>query len=232
MTDTGCKEFVNENGIDVIDGNFKTLEHTSEFTKSDKVAPNLATYYFRHEDTDSDMEKVQQNSDPSKTTDTQSTLEETSEEEWTYTKNAEAKTQTNIASDTKENERFENILEPRNIPKSKTIPEETIRRLVQKAEELVSPDKIRRNSLNKLTRINKWLTIEKPDDSCDASGEDDERESQASEDLEASIATLREGDSSNSRDTSFDEISSNNGSRIWCGSCISRLDKVSANTTV
>lgn len=226
MTDNGCKEFVKENGIDVIDGNFRIIEHASEFTKSDKVAPNLATYYFRHEDTDSDMEKVQQNNcEASKTTDTQSTLEETSEEEWTYTKNQET-TQPPHLFETKENNKIEEIYEQRPILKSKSIPEETIRRLVQKAEELVSPDKTRRNSLNKITRINKWLTLERPDDSCDASGEDDEKESQASEDLDASITTLREGDSSNSKDTSFDS-----GSRAWCGSCISRLDEVS-NTTV
>lgn len=227
MTDNGCNEFVKENGIDVIDGHFRTIGHTSEYTKSDKVAPNLATYYFRHEDTDSDMEKVQQNCEASKTTDTQSTLEETSEEEWTYTKNHEAKTQPSHILEMKEHNRIEDIHEQRNIPKSKSIPEETIRRLVQKAEELVNPDKTRRNSLNKLTRINKWMTLERPDDSCDASGEDDEKESQASEDLEASITTLREGDSSNSRDTSFDS-----GSRAWCGSCISQLDEVSTNTTV
>lgn len=225
MTDPGCKEFVNDNGVDIVDGQFKTIEHTSEFTKSDKVAPNLATYYFRHEDTDSDMEKMQQhNGDAAKTTtDTQSTLEETSEEEWTYTKNDESKTQPTVIAEMKEHRRIEEIYEPRCI--SKAIPEETIRRLVQKAEELVSPDKSRRNSLNKLSRLNKWLTLERPDDSCDASGEDDEKESQASEDLEASIATLREGESVNSRDASFDS-----GSRTWCGSCIARLDEVSNST--
>lgn len=228
MTDTGCKEFVKDNGIDIVDGQFKTIEHTSEFTKSDKVAPNLATYYFRHEDTDSDMEKMQQqNCEAAKTTDTQSTLEETSEEEWTYTKNEDLKAESIAIAEMKAHKRIEDINEPRAIPKSKAIPEETIRRLVQKAEELVSPDKTRRNSLNKLTRLNKWLTLERPDDSCDASGEDDEKESQASEDMDASIATLREGDSSNSRDTSFDS-----GSRAWCGSCISRLDEVSSNSTV
>lgn len=232
MTDTGCKEFIQDNGIDVLDGNFKTIKHASEFTKSDKVAPNLATYYFRHEDTDSDMEKVEQNCDSSKTTDTQSTLEETSEEEWIFSKNHDATTQPDMIAEMKENNTTQDIQEARNITKFKTIPEATIRRLVQKAEELVSPDKIRRNSLNRLTKFNKWLSLEKPDDSCDASGEDDEKESQASEDLEASIATLRDAESSNSRNTSFDEITSNSGSRVWCGSCISRLDEVSANTTV
>lgn len=221
MTDNGCNEFVNENGADMVDGQFKTIEHTSGFTTSDKVAPNLATYYFRHEDTDSDMEKVQQNCESSKTTDTQSTLEETSEEEWTYTRNEET------ILESKEDDRIEDIQEPRAVQKSKTVPGKTIRRLVQQADELVSPDKSRRNSFNKITR-KKWQNIERPDDSCDASGEDDEKESQASEDLEASIATLREGDISNS----FDEITSNNASRVWCGSCISRLDEVSSNTTV
>ncbi|KAJ8923715.1 hypothetical protein NQ315_010296, partial [Exocentrus adspersus] len=193
------------NGIDVLDGNFKKpSDDTSHFTKSDKKAPNLATYYFRHEDTDSDMDKVEQ---ICVKTDTQSTLEETSEEEWTYTKT-------------------EDKAEP------KPIPEDTIRRLVQKAEELVSPEKCRKsdrtNSLTKMSRVNKWLSMDKPDDSCDASGEDDEKESQTSEEFDASTATLRETPGSNSQNTSIDELNSSNGNKLWHGSCISQLNEVTA----
>lgn len=234
MTDNGLKSSDLENGVDVVDGQFKRTKYTSEFTKSDKVAPNLATYYFRHEDTDSDMDKIEQNCAMSNKTDGQSTMEETSEEEWTYTKTNNIKQlapeELHVPEEPLIESRIEEVDESQ-IPKHKAIPEDTIRRLVLKAEELVSPEKCRRNSVNKLTRVNKWLSLDKPDDSCDASGEDDEKESQASEDFDASTMTLREGQSSNSQNTSFDEINSSAGSRAWCGSCISQLDEVS-NTTV
>ncbi|KAJ8986242.1 hypothetical protein NQ317_009948 [Molorchus minor] len=225
MTENAGVEDVN--GIDVLDGQFtNSSEDTSHFTKSDKKAPNLATYYFRHEDTDSDMDKVEQHCNNLKT-DGQSTLEETSEEEWTYTKNGDSE---NTTTDCKEGgSRVEEVEESHIIPKPKAIPEDTIRRLVQKAEELVSPEKCRKgdrtNSLSKL-KVNKWLSMDKPDDSCDASGEDDEKESQTSEDFETSTATLREANGSNSQNTSFDELNSTNGSRQWHGSSVTQLNEV------
>ncbi|KAJ8926944.1 hypothetical protein NQ314_020796, partial [Rhamnusium bicolor] len=232
MTENVYNRCEERNGIDVLDGTFKkTSEDSSHFTKSDKKAPNLATYYFKHEDTDSDMEKVEQHCAISKN-DGQSTLEETSEEEWTYTKNRESEEHTSMNYN-EDGSRIENVEESHVTTKPKTIPEDKIRRLVQKAEELVSPEKCRKtdrnNSLNKMSRVNKWLSMDKPDDSCDASGEDDEKESQTSEDFDASTTTLREAQSSNSQNTSFDELNSTNGSRPWLGSCISQLNEVSSN---
>lgn len=229
MTEKAYKLGEERNGIDVLDGNFiKSFEDTSHFTKSDKKAPNLATYYFRHEDTDSDMDKVEQICAASKN-DGQSTLEETSEEEWTYTKTDDKDEQMDCREG---GSRVEELEDAHIIPKPKPIPEDTIRRLVQKAEELVSPEKCRKsdrtNSLSKMSRVNKWLSMDKPDDSCDASGEDDEKESQTSEEFDASTATLREIHGSNSQNTSIDELNSPSGSRLWHGSCISQLNEVSS----
>ncbi|KAJ8950265.1 hypothetical protein NQ318_021119 [Aromia moschata] len=229
MTENVRKGGEEVNGIDVLDGPFRnTTEDTSHFTKSDKKAPNLATYYFRHEDTDSDMDKIEQHCNNSKN-DGQSTLEETSEEEWTYTKNGDSEEYSTMEY-REGGSKVEEVEESHIIPKTKAIPEDTIRRLVQKAEELVSPEKCRKtdrnNSLSKMSRVNKWLSMDKPDDSCDASGEDDERESQTSEDFETSTTTLREANGSNSQNTSFDELNSTNGNRPWHGSCISQLNEV------
>lgn len=192
--------------------------------RSNRKAPNLGTYYFKHEDTDSDMEKVELHSLKNEA---QSTVEETSEEEWTYTKTSE-KTNDEVTD----------------LPKSKPVPEETIRKLVLKAEELVSPDKCRKldriNSVNKMARVKKWLSMEKPEDSCDASGEDDEQSSQVSEDFDESTTTFRVTQGYNSQNTSFTELNQQdttlkinfrqkkyNSNRPWSVSCISQLDQSS-----
>ncbi|CAH1969126.1 unnamed protein product [Acanthoscelides obtectus] len=217
MSDNG-DDPATENGTDVLDHG----KAPSDFTKVEKKAPNLATYYFKHIDTDSEMDKLDHRAISK--VDTQSTLGETSEEEWTYTKtNHTTKTSDQEVPTTDETE--EKI-----VPKPKPIPEDTIRRLVLKAEELVSPDKCRKNSVNKPSKVNKWLCLERPDDSCDASGEDDEKESQTSEDVDASTTTLREINCSQSKN-SFDELNTSSESNQWCGSCMSNLDDVS-NTTV
>lgn len=36
MTDKGCKKFVNEKIIDIVYGQYKIIEHSSEFTKFNK----------------------------------------------------------------------------------------------------------------------------------------------------------------------------------------------------
>ncbi|XP_030748670.1 uncharacterized protein LOC115876834 [Sitophilus oryzae] len=209
--------FEETNGTDVVDGAIGLGGDTSQFTQSNKKAPNLATYYFKHEDTDSDMDKIEGFTLP-KTDDHTSTLDETSEEEWTYTKLAEQ----TIAMQVDEETRIEDV-EEHIVPKTTLISGDELRMLVQKAEELVSPEKSRKiersNSL-KMSRVNKWLSMEKPDDSCDASGEDDEKESQASEDIDTSTMTLRD-----SQNTSYPEL---NGDRTWCGSCISQLGTTSS----
>lgn len=190
----------------------------------------MGTYYFKHEDTDSDMDKIEQQSVISKT-EVQSNLEETSEEEWTYTKN----------------ESIEDGIDVADLSKTKPILEETIRKLVLEAEDLVSPDKSRQierlqTTANKMSRVKKWLSMEKPDDSCDASGEDDERESQISEDFDESTTTFRATQGYNSQNTSFTELNHSestpkvnfrqkkyNANRPWSVSCISQLDQSSPN---
>lgn len=72
--------------------------------------------------------------------------------------------------------------------------------------------------------MNKWLKLERPDDSCDASGEDDEKESQTSDDLDASTSTLRgTDDNSNSQNSIQELVAHMNGNKKWIGSA-SRLD--------
>ncbi|XP_060537319.1 uncharacterized protein LOC132708773 isoform X2 [Cylas formicarius] len=196
---------------DVIDGAGSLSADSSQFTQSNKTAPNLATYYFKHEDTDSDMDKVEKfNAGMECQT---STLDETSEEEWTFTKTTDY------------NDRRIECAEEDIAPKPKAIPEDTIRMLVQRAEELVSPDKCRKERSNslKMSRVNRWLCLEKrPDDSCDASGEDDERESQTSEDVDTSTMTLRDGIGSGSHNASNLELTAN---RAWCRSCTTQLNQ-------
>ncbi|XP_057656186.1 uncharacterized protein LOC130893801 isoform X2 [Diorhabda carinulata] len=211
--------------LDIINCNLP--EDTSHFTISDKKSPKLATYYFKHEDTDSSMEKSEHNyslCEPDTENETKGNNRET---------NHHFEDIPNCFKDKKETEKKEefshmtpeikvarrNINKPthsnRGLPRPKSLSEDTIRVLVQKAEELVSTDK-----RHKLTKVNKWLKLEKPDDSCDASGEDDEKESQTSDDLDASTATLRGGDYSLT-----DLTVTSNGSRQWLGS-ISRFNDV------
>ncbi|XP_076260904.1 klarsicht [Rhynchophorus ferrugineus] len=211
MSENAATEEIN--GFDVTDGAVCIDGDTSQFTQSNKKAPNLATYYFKHEDTDSDMDRIG-NFPISKTDGQTSTLDETSEEEWTFTKPTETTTIMNIDEEI----RIETV-EEHIVPKVTQISGDELRMYVQKAEELVSPEKCRKiersNSL-KMSRVNKWLSRDKPDDSCDASGEDDEKESQTSEDLDTSTMTLR-----GPQNTSYPEL---NADRTWMGSCMSQLD--------
>lgn len=213
------------NGIDVVDGARSLGADISHFTQSDKKAPNLATYYFRHEDTDSDMDKVDNFTLP-KTDGQTSTLDETSEEEWTYTRTGNAEEVPDTMMQIDEDNRIEDV-EEQIVPKAKVISEQELRMLVQKAEELVSPEKCRKtersNSL-KMFRVNKWLSMERPNDSCDASGEEDEKESQTSEEIDTSTMTLRD-----SQNTSYPEL---NGNRIWCGSCSSQIGTSTQNSGI
>lgn len=206
-------------------------EDTSHYTISDKKSPKLATYYFKHEDTDSSMEKSEHNCscEPDTTNETKGNNSGTHDHFKEIPDCLKDKKTTENECDGKEVSQMtlemkvvrRNINKPphngRSLPRPKSLSEDTIRILVQKAEELVSTDK-----RLKPTKVNKWLKLEKPDDSCDASGEDDEKESQTSDDLDASTATLRGGD------YSFTDLTvTNNGSRQWLGS-ISRLSDVAS----
>lgn len=113
-------------------------------------------------------------------------MEDSSEDEWTYS-----------ANDKKQTEKKCNVTVQQNIsPTSKTSCQD-IRRLVQEAEELVRESPVKRIKsstgapLNKMSRVKQWLNMEKPSYSCDASCEEEEKESQSSEDLNESVATCR-----------------------------------------
>lgn len=187
------------------------------------------------------MEKVEQLKQSTMTVEAQTTVDETSEDEWTYSK----------ADDEQAIPEKLSVQETTftRAATSKSLMQD-IRRLVQEAEQLVSPDKNKKKNLvapplNKITRVKEWLHMDKPDDSCDASGEDDERESQTSEDLDESIATCRAAQECASQNTSFTELDTTDttpkvlfrqqkytlkGSRPWSVSCISQLSQANLNT--
>ncbi|KAK5639335.1 hypothetical protein RI129_011827 [Pyrocoelia pectoralis] len=159
----------------------KCTEDSSTFTKSNRRAPNLGTYYFKHEDTtDSEVQTSTSTKIKSLTP-----MEDSSEDEWTYTANDKSHT---------EKKSVPVQLTNSSTPKSSC---QDIQRLVQKAEELVreSPvKKIKANvdaPLNKMSRVKQWLNMEKPSYSCDASCEEEDKESESSEDLNESVATCR-----------------------------------------
>lgn len=210
---------------------------TVSFLRSNRKGKNLATYYFKHEDTDSEMEKLKQFKQQP-TLEVQ-TVDETSEDEWTYSKIEETD---ELKLDQVNNK----------MAASKSMMQD-IRRLVQEAEELVSPDKKSKKKtaivapLNKITRVKEWLDMERPEDSCDASGEDDGQESQTSEEFNESVATYRAMHPENlsSQNTSFAELDggestpkvayrrkySLKGNRPWSVACISQLSQGNSSPT-
>ncbi|KRT78499.1 hypothetical protein AMK59_7016, partial [Oryctes borbonicus] len=142
------------------------------------------------------MEKPMENDD-------QECRDETSEDEWTYTKS------------------------------------DNVHWLVQNVEELVRDSPIKRSTsiqapLNKISRVKEWLNMKRLDDSCDASGED-EQESQTSEEFNESIVTYRQAQSCESQNTSIIDLlveqtpkvikrgKLNSETRPWSVSCISQL---------
>lgn len=190
--------------------------------RSNRKAPNLGTYYFKHVDTDSDMEKVEKLKTMSME---EQITEETSDDEWTFTRCDGAP---------KPAGKTEPVDEPDMPVKSTKL---NIHKLVEKAEKLVSPAKRLNNMeapVNKISRVKQWLNMERPDDSCDASGEDEEKESQTSEELNESIATYRavqDYESQNFHDVSDEATPKvimrspkyNMKNRPWSVSCISQL---------
>ncbi|KAF5287452.1 hypothetical protein FQA39_LY15908 [Lamprigera yunnana] len=169
----------NKNDVCATPERSKCIEDSTSFTKSNRKAPNLGTYYFKHEDTtDSEI----QNRAKLKSL----TMEDSSEDEWTYTANDK-------------NNKIEKCVvtvQQTNLSASKA-PCQDIQRLVQEAEELVRESPIKKIKaavgvpLNKMTRVKQWLNMDKPSDSCDASCEEEDKESQTSEDLNESVATCR-----------------------------------------
>lgn len=194
--------------------------------RSNRKAPNLGTYYFKHEDTDSEMERLKKLKQQPPT----ETVEETSEDEWTYSKVDK-----------------QNAADQNKIAASKSMLQ-NLHRIIQEAEELVSPDKKKMKAItapiNKITRVKEWLDMERPEDSCDASGEDDGQESQVSEDLCESVSTFRAAQENGSHNTSFTELDSTDstpkvalrhnkyilkGNRPRSVSCISQLSQATSS---
>lgn len=143
---------------------------------------------------------------------------ETTDDEWTYTK----------GENTDQHSHSEDIDFVDGPVKSSKW---EIHRLVEEAEELVSPAKHLNNidgPVNKITRVKQWLNMERPDDSCDASGEDEEKESQTSEDLNESIVTYRAAQNSCELDDATPKVnlrkSNLKANRPWSVSCISQLE--------
>lgn len=172
----------------------------------------------------------------------QTTVDETSEDEWTYSKMDEKPAEEEKLSS--QDEQYARAATSKSLMQD-------IRRLVQEAEELVSPDKNKKRQptivtpINKITRVKEWLDMERPDHSCDASGEDEEQESQTSEDQNESIATYRAGQGNASQNTLLMELDSPDstpkvlmrpnklvlkGHRPWSVSCISQLSQSTSNT--
>ncbi|XP_031347043.1 uncharacterized protein LOC116173581 isoform X1 [Photinus pyralis] len=184
VADDKCKRVNQKKGelVCLTPERVKCTEDSSSFTKSNRRAPNLGTYYFKHEDTtDSEVHT------PTCTKLKPLTpMEDSSEDEWTYTANDTNHTEKKLPA----------TIQPTNSSPSKS-PCQDIQRLVQKAEELVreSPvKKIKANvdaPLSKMSRVKQWLNMEKPSYSCDASCEEEDKESESSEDLNESVATCR-----------------------------------------
>lgn len=177
------------------------------------------------------MEKLKKLKQQQLTAEVQTTVDETSEDEWTYSKVDDVKIE---------------IQEQINKMAASKSMMQDIRRLVQEAEQLVSPDKNKNIAapLNKISRVKEWLDMEKPEDSCDASGEDDGQESQTSEDFNESVATFRAVQESYSQNTSFNELDGSDtplklrhnkyslkGNRPWSVSCISQLAQTASSPT-
>lgn len=165
------------------------------------------------------MEKIE-NSKPINMDDQMNT--ETTDDEWTYTK----------GESTEHNGQTDESVDEVDAPTKSSKWE--IHRLVEEAEELVSPIKHLNNidgPVNKITRVKQWLNMERPDDSCDASGEDEEKDSQTSEDLNESIVTYRMAQKSfeiqnDEECTPKVHLRKSNfkASRPWSVSCISQLE--------
>lgn len=154
------------------------LFHASE------QSPNSATYYFTHDDTETETKNNQEEFECQDEQD--ETIQDVQLDEETC--------------------RYDSV----NTPPRKTVSEDTIRELVNGVEELVTTEMYRKRK-SKLRLRN--------DDSCDASGEDDERDSQYS-DYDVSTSTLKGlNNNSMSEGVLFPEYKANDRNRKLYGSC-------------
>lgn len=158
---------------------------TSKFNQTDRKSKHLATFYFRHHDTDSDRQMIE----------TEKSQEESSEEEWTYVEGAKIDNEdsTDIMTssveiqcqlpldDKKDEEKKPPSPKPKlesstpDLLKVENTRNKDIERLVNQAEELVhkqamAKKKSARNfkplgfeedsknaNRNKMSRIKEWL---------------------------------------------------------------------------
>ncbi|KAJ8891467.1 hypothetical protein PR048_003995 [Dryococelus australis] len=167
------------------------------FDTSTRHRPNFGSFYFRHHDTDSEQDRssgsLAKLLSSQKLCPVVSGLDESSDEEWTYTNGGKWKEQ--------------------HAEEEEPPPRETIEKLVIQAEELVTteltvtrvfePLIFTADNKTKARRVRDWLRLhpEAPvqlQDSCDASGEyttgdsDEEKGSDTSEDHNGSVSTCRQ----------------------------------------
>lgn len=158
---------------------------TSKFNQTDRKSKHLATFYFRHHDTDSDRQPIE----------TEKSQEESSEEEWTYVDGAKIGNEdsTDIMTSSVEiqcelpidDKKYEEIKAPSPKPKLESSTPDLLKvestrnkdidRLVNQAEELVQKQALAKKkgprsfkplafeednknaSRNKMSRIKEWL---------------------------------------------------------------------------
>lgn len=174
------------------------------FFRSNGTIANVGSYYYKHRDTDSELDTM----DSMKSIDLQKeelrAREDSTEDEFTYQPGGE--TESNIETE-KEPDGELDVEMPPEPELERKKRKESIKLLVQRADELVAtPGRVdpfmfqTENQKHKLSRVKEWLNFEendKPSDSCDASGEctsgdsEEDKESQSSEDLNESVITCR-----------------------------------------
>lgn len=155
---------------------------------------NVGSYYYKHRDTDSEidtMDSLKSLELQKEEQESERTREESTEDEIKYSHGKE----------------IEPSEEEPDIEPERTPSKESIKLLVQRADELIAtPNRVdpfmfqTENQKSKLSRVKEWLNFEekeKPTDSCDASSEctsgdsEEDKESQSSEDFNESIVTCR-----------------------------------------
>lgn len=213
------------------------------FFRPNPTVANVGSYYYKHRDTDSELDTKD-----SIISIDQKSKDDSSEDEFTYSAGpaAHLDLQKSLAT----------VDEPDSEMELQNANQESIQLLVQRVEELVSTPNIdplmfhTEQQKSKLSRVKEWLNFEteKPIDSCDASGEctsgdsEEDKESQSSEDLNDSIVTCRPMDDSQSNLNTSDTLGSSTvtspesvkvnlrpkrlhmkGNRPWSVSCLSQL---------
>lgn len=161
---------------------------------SNSPVVNIGSYYYKHRDTDSELDTMDSVKSVELQKEELKAREESTEDEFTYSPGSAIEV------------KIKDLTEPcvgSDLQPSK----ESIQLLVQKADELVAtPNRVdpfmfhTESQKTKLSRVKEWLNFEdkdKPTDSCDASGEctsgesEEDKDSSSSGDLNESVITCR-----------------------------------------